>query len=252
MSRIEKIKLLALNISFNMSLIDSKDLRFEDNDRTKSILRDSLYGTPFHKDFAIKNYLEYYLNKNKEISIIDLRRLYLENKDKIQSIYVHKGIFYYPVNVTCCGSCHTGTSSTTIEEIFEQRGKYNGDFICKRCEENALNISNSNVDKYYFTGTGFYKFDWGYRLMSSDSKGLGFGGSKIILKHNSQGIILTNNLFHITSLSGIFHDKIKDHINTQMFWVRDFSDKTLKEHLTDDEIFSIKSQILEAEKLGLR
>lgn len=253
-NRFDKINLLSLHISFNLSVSDAIDLRGLDNERSGRLIELILHGSGLNiYDYKSqsKRYFDYYSAKYNCLGLEALKKLHKKKIKEIQAIYTYKNQFHYGVNVTCCDSCHTGTSETTMKEIEGQREKYNGVFICLRCENVALNLSKSNVNELYFTGSAFYKFDWGSRLMNPNEKFLGFGGSKIILKHKKQGIILTNNLFHVKSLSPVFFDKVKDYINTEMHWVKNFKEETLKELLTCEEIKSIKPQLELIEKLGI-
>lgn len=88
--------------------------------------------------------------------------------------------------VVCCESCHVGTSTTTFEEIEEQRKKFDGLYICRGCEKAAHQISAAPFGKIE-TGSGQAALiakdgvyhDEGMRAPGSSM--LGFGGRWYLL-----------------------------------------------------------------------
>lgn len=242
-TEIKKIEFACLYISHRLAFIDYKDLRNSDCERSKKL------RNPIERiGYSLNNrFVKYFLNKQSKLDLLWMDKIYQKNRSDIKHIYGK--YLFHNINVTCCGSCHTGTSSTTKQEIQLQRIKYEGVFICKSCEQTALNIDNTDVDKYLFDGRGFYK-DHG--IANPGRSFLGFGGSKLIIKKKNSEIKLTNNLIHSTSLHECFHDKVKHKINCELYWIRSFDNKELSKYLDKNEIENISEQIERAGELGHR
>ena len=240
MDNLKRIELACLYISHRLALLDYTDLRNSNCERSES-LRKPLRQIGFNID---NRFVKYFLNKQSKLDLTWIDKIFKKHRTDIKHIFGK--YLYHPVNVTCCGSCHTGTSATTKQEIEVQRNRFDGVFICKDCENNALNIDKI-ADNYLFTGSGFYKNEG---IRSKGTKYLGFGGSKIIMKKTNGDIVLTNNLFHITSLHKCFYEKIKHKINCELIWINTFKDEELKKHLTELEIKSIATHIKRCEELG--
>lgn len=123
-----------------------------------------------------------------------------------------------------CSSCAMGTSSTTVEEVEEQRAKYGGEFICKNCENRAINAGMPGADfrdtlgqKLMLTKKGFY-YDQG--VSSDKGRGLGFGGSWWLIHDlRKDSWHITNNLFESSRLHSKLFNLFDYNITHEIFGI---------------------------------
>lgn len=244
---LKKYELACLYISHRLALIDSQDLRIKsDNEnivkRVNRIKRDLKY---FSLD-PENRFAKYYFDKYAKLDLNWIDKLFKKHYQDIKSLINYKN-YFYPVNVTCCDSCHWGSSSTSKNEIEVQRTKFNGNFICKSCESKANNIDDTDIDTYYFTGTAAYRDDG---IENPRNSLLGFGGARYIIKSNNGKIRLTNNLINIMSLHKCFYNIVKHKVNCEIFGVKSFENENLIKYLTKEEIYNIQDQLNKAKRLG--
>jgi len=238
MNKYEKIRLTCIYLVHHLIFNEAKDLRHSDDKRAEDLKK---WVFQYKGDMNPK-VIDLYLKRYKKLGVIQLNDLFKEERAKIREAVGDYS--WYPTNVTACASCHTGTSSTPIEEIIVQREKY-GTFICHNCEYTVDNIEN-----YTFTllsKNGFYRNEG---LTSPDRKLLGFGGSRFVIKHKNGSVTLTNDLIGTRSFHKCFLPRLKDKINCEIICVKDFRPSTLSKILTEEQLIAIQPQIESAGRLG--
>jgi len=241
MENLKKIELACLYISHRLCFIDAEDHRLSDSDRAND-LRKFAYSVPYDLN---NRFVKHFLGKQAALDPLWLDKFYQQSKPEIKKI---QGKYnYHECRVTCCASCHTGTSDVTRKELVGQRVLFNGIFICKSCAKLGTEIDKYNLDNRYFNGTGVYRNEG---MANPDRSFLGFAGCKIMLKMTDGQIILTNNLFHITSLHKVFYENVKHRINCTLVWLNTFKKEELLKHITEEEYITIWPQLEKAAELG--
>lgn len=241
MGHLKMIELACLYLSHRLAFIDAEDHRLANTERAND-LRKFAYSVRLDHN---NRFVKYFMEKQAKMDALWLDKYYQQNKKQIKKI---QGKYnYHECRVTCCASCHTGTSSVTRKELQSQRVLFGGIYICKSCSNLANNIDDFSLSNRYFTGKGVYRDEGLHRPGSSM---LGFAGAKIMLKKTNGDIVITNSLFEIASLHNVFLERVKHRINCQMFWLRSFEKEDILKFITEKEYLTIGPQLESAEKLG--
>lgn len=126
---INKADAVAFYYIYLLAFNDGFDLRTfsEETKRMKELYNYAKRRIQYFDDHKIQWCIEKYQYKNKTLK---------ELNDEFKERDFWKN-YQVSMNIVCCNSCHSGSSSTPFEDIEEQRIKY-GEYICKRCEENSL------------------------------------------------------------------------------------------------------------------